>query len=191
MALPTTHTYTVDEFEDYIARPENRDRHFELVHGEIVEKAMPTDEHAIVINLFSFHLTGFSLEHKLGLPGPERRFVFPDDTQDARQPDLSQIIDPSVPLVTKGPTRVIPDVIVEVKSPDDTPDEMRDKARFYISKDVRLVFLVFPRPKLVEVYRPGHPSEMLSVEDTIEGYDVLPGFKLPVASLFITNRSGS
>lgn len=190
MALPTEKLYTVDEFEEFIVRPENRDRHFELIDGTIVEKTMPTDEHAIIVNWILFYLTGYALEHGWRPPGPERRFVFPNDTQNARQPDVSQILDPDTPLVIDGPMSVIPDFVAEVKSPDDTYDEMRDKSRFYLASGVRLVWLVFPRPKIVEVYRPGVPSEILTMEDTIEGYDVLPGFTLPVASLFITKRSG-
>ena len=38
--------YTVDEFEQIIAQPENSERLLELVNGEIVEK-MPTEEHEI------------------------------------------------------------------------------------------------------------------------------------------------
>lgn len=134
MALPKTKVYTVDEFEVFLAKPENRDRHFELINGEIVEKPVPTDEHAFITGLLIYYLTDVALKHGLGLPGPERRFVFPGDTHQARQPDVSLILDPDVPLVTKGPMRLIPDVVVEVMSPDDSPDDLRDKAKFYMSQ---------------------------------------------------------
>ncbi len=42
----------------------------------------------------------------------------------------------------------------------------------------------------MEIYRPGISSQMFTVEDTLEGYNVLPGFTLPVAKLFVTKRSG-
>lgn len=190
MALPETRTYTVEAFEAFISKPENRDRHFELIDGAIMEKAMPTDEHAFIVGLIIIALGNYAQTHNLGLPGPERRFVFPDDTQSARQPDVSQILDPDMPLVTQGPTRVIPDVIVEVMSPDDSIDDLRDKARFYIAKGVRLVWLVFPRQKIVEVYRPNQPSDMLTVNDTLENADVLPGFALPAVKLFASKRNG-
>jgi Uma2 family endonuclease len=190
MAFPQTKTYTLEEFEDFIRRPENRDRHFELIHGAIVEKAMPTDEHSLIVNWLLFSLTGYSVIHGLRPPGPERRFRFPDDTQNARQPDVSQILDPNVPLVIQGPMEIIPDVIAEVMSPDDSIDDLREKAKFYIASGVRLVWLVFPRQKIVEVYRPQQPSDMLTVSDTLDGYDVLPGFSLPIAELFATTRRG-
>ena len=44
MALEQTKTYTIEEFERFLALPENADRLFELIDGEIVEK-MPTEEH--------------------------------------------------------------------------------------------------------------------------------------------------
>ena len=190
MAFPQTKTYTLEEFEDFIRKPENRDQYFELIHGAIVEKAMPTDEHSLIVNWLLFSLTGYSVIHGLRPPGPERRFKFPNDIQNARQPDVSQILDPNVPLVIQGPMEIIPDLIAEVMSPDDSIDEMREKAKFYIASGVRLVWLVFPRQKIVEVYRPEQPSEMLTAADMLEGYDVLPGFSLPIADLFATTRSG-
>lgn len=190
MAFSQTRTYTLDEFEDFLRQPENQDRYFELIDGAVVEKAMPTDEHAFIVGLLIYFLTDWARPRGLGLPGPERRFVFPSDTQNSRQPDVSQILDPNVPLVTQGPMRIIPDVAVEVMSPDDSIDDLRDKAKFYTGSGVRLVWLIFPRQHIVEIYRPQQPSEMLTIHDTLDGYDVLPGFSLPIASLFTTTRSG-
>lgn len=39
--------HTVEEFDEFIARPENRDRLFELLRGEIVEK-VPTQQHGLI-----------------------------------------------------------------------------------------------------------------------------------------------
>ncbi len=188
--LPLTQTMTVEAFEQFLSLPENRERHFELIDGVIVEKAMPTDEHSMITGIIIIYTGNYTLERGLRPPGPERRFVFPNDTQDSRQPDISLILDPAVPIVTQGPMHVIPDFIVEVKSPDDTYEDMREKARFYVERGVRLVWLVFPRTRIVEVYRPGVPSEMLGIDDVLDGYDVLPGFSLPVARLFVTPRGG-
>jgi Uma2 family endonuclease len=190
MALPTTRTYTVDEFEDYIAQPEHRDRLLELIDGFIVEKAMPTDEHAIIAGLLIYYLTDYAMKHGIGLPGPERRVRVPKNLKNTRMPNVSLIIDPEVPIVTKGATPLMPDVIAEVKSPDDQIDEMRAKAKFYTDNGAKLVWLVFPRPKTVEVYRPNQPSDILGMQDSLDGHDVLPGFSLPVASLFVQKRSG-
>jgi Uma2 family endonuclease len=191
MALPSTRTYTVDEFEAFIAQPENHDRNFELVNGELVEKAMPTEEHALIIGIFTGEFYIYARAHNLGLPGPEERFQVTGDKRNTRMPDLSWRLDPDAPVTTKGATPTPPDVIVEIMSPDENIDELREKARYYIENGVRLVILTFPRQRIVEVQRPGHPTEMLTVDDTLEGYDVLPGFSLPVARLFTTKRGGA
>lgn len=190
MALPITKHYTVDEFEDFIARPENRDRRLQLIYGVILEKAMPTEEHALIVGLFIYYLTGYALQHGIGLPGPELRFRAPGDSRNARVPDLALTIDTEAPITIKGVMPRVPDVIVEVKSPDDNNDDLRDRAKFYITNGAKLVWLVFPREKIVEVYRPEIPSEMLTMDANIEGYDVLPEFSLPVKTLLINKRSG-
>jgi Uma2 family endonuclease len=100
------------------------------------------------------------------------------------------IIETESPITTKGATQRVPDVIVEVKSPDDTNDELREKAKFYVANGARLVWLAFPREKIVEVCRPNVPSEMLTVNDSLDGFDVLSGFALPIVELFIQKRSG-
>ena len=191
MALPATKTYDVDGFERFIAQPENQDRYFELINGEIVEKSMPTEEHALIAGIFLGEFYVYAKAHNLGLPGPEARFKVKGDKRNTRQPDVSMILDPDAPITTKGASTLVPDVIVEVMSPDDNIDELRDKAKYYIANGARLVILTFPRQKIVEVYRLNVPTEMLTVEDTLEGYDVLPGFALPIASLFTKKRGGA
>jgi Uma2 family endonuclease len=190
MAMPTTRTYTVEEFEQILAQPESHDRNLELIDGVIVEKNMPTEEHALIVGIFLGELYIYARAKGIGLPGPEERFRVSGDVKNTRQPDVSLRLNPDAELTTKGATVSAPDVIVEVKSPDDSFDDLRDKARYYIANGARLVILVFPRPRIVEVYRPGVPSDILTIEDTLEGYDVLPEFSLPVAKLFVSKRNG-
>lgn len=47
--------YTTAAFEQFIALPENADRRFELIAGEIVEK-MPAQFHAAIVQLISGYL---------------------------------------------------------------------------------------------------------------------------------------
>lgn len=190
MALPKTKLHNADEFERFIAQPRNRDRYFELIQGEIVEKAMPTEEHSVIAGLWIFYFNEYALKNGLGIAGPEARFRVTGDKRNTRQPDVSMVLDPDAPITNKGASTRVPDVIVEIKSPDESIDELRDKAKYYIENGARLVILTFPRQKIIEVCRPDQATEMLTVEDTLEGYDVLPGFALPVAKLFMHKRGG-
>ncbi|MEZ4670001.1 MAG: Uma2 family endonuclease [Anaerolineae bacterium] len=190
MALPLTKLTSTDDFEKFLAGSPERERRYELIDGYIVEKSMPTDEHSLIIGVAHGELYIYCRANNLGLPGPEHRFQVPGDYKNSRLPDLSLIVDPDYPITTKDATQRPPDFILEVKSSDDNYDDLRERARSYIANGVRLVWLAFPRERIIEVYRPDVPSLMLTIDDTLEGYDVLPGFTLEVAKLFVTKRSG-
>ena len=96
-------------------------------------------------------------------------------------PDLAVFVDTTRPVVT-----VVhwPDVVIEVKSPDDTYASIRERAQYYLAHGARLVWLLYPAKGLVEVYRQGADSDLLTCEDTLQGEDVLPGFTLAVHEIF-------
>jgi len=80
--------------------------------------------------------------------------------------------------------RVVPDLVVEVVSLHDVPSEVAAKARMWIEAGVRLAWVVDPRRRTVAVYRPGREPSLLDLEDDLDGGDVLPGFRVPIAELF-------
>lgn len=175
---------TVEEFERFADSPENQDRLLELIDGEIVEKTMPTEEHGtIVLNLGS-QVRSHVRAKNLGRVGVEIRHRRPGDNYNARQPDISFIADSSRPVVKKGSVPQMPDLAVEVKSPDDRYADMRRRADYYINNGVKLVWLIYPEKRLVEVYRPDADSLLLNEDDMLEGFDVLPGFALKVSEIF-------
>ncbi len=52
------------------------------------------------------------------------------------------------------------------------------KMREYRDNGVRLGWLIDPKNKRVEIYRPGQDVEVLQSPTTLSGEDVLPGFVL-------------
>lgn len=77
-----------------------------------------------------------------------------------------------------------PDFLVEVLSPTDSLAETRRKMEEYIQSGSRLGWLINPRRKQVEVYRPGQEVEVLDSPVSISGEDVLPGFMLNLAEIW-------
>ena len=77
-----------------------------------------------------------------------------------------------------------PDLAVEVRSPDNTLAELSVKANEYLEAGARMVWIVDPPTRTVQVMRPGRPAVTLSLDDVLDGGDVLPGFSLPVSRLF-------
>ncbi len=174
---------TRQEFEAFIERPENSDRLFELINGEIIEK-MPTELHGFVGgNIFGF-VWNFNRVHQLGHVTIKARHGIPDDDHNDLLPDVSFILDTSRPLVEKGAVPRMPDLAVEVKSPTNKLSKRREKAAYYIANGTRIVWLVIPEKRLVEVYRPDADIEVLDENDVLDGGDVLPGFTLPIRDIF-------
>src|SRR5215471_11999702 len=178
--------FTVAEFEQFLVLPEHRDRVFELIHGEIVEK-VPTEEHGLIAaNLCGF-LWQYTRQSSFGRTVIEVRVRMPDDDYNSRQPDLAFFADTTRPVVKRGPVLRMPDLVFEVKSPDDTYTAMRERAQYYLAHGAKLVWLIYPAKRLVEVYRQNADSDILTADDTLQGDDILPGFALSVHEIFVLN----
>ncbi len=182
MAVSRERLLTVKEFEEYIARPENRRRLFELINGEIVEK-MPTQEHGVICQNISAPIWIYSRDHGVGRVAQEVRHSLETDDKNARLPEVSYYMDASKPIVTWGATPYLPDLAVEVKSPDDSYKELRDKANYYLANGTRIVWLVYPEKHTVEVLTLDD-FDYIDENGTLDGDDVLPGFKLAVKDIF-------
>jgi Uma2 family endonuclease len=180
MVIPTR-LYTVAEFEQFIAQPENRDGLFELINGEIVEK-MPTEEHGMIAAIIVAALVNYKRQHKSrGYPGVEVRHQFPGDQDNSFLPDVSFRFTDEVP-VTKGAVPRMPDVAVEIQSENNSLRSLREKADYTLQHGSRLVWLILQK-RIVLVCTPDD-EYILTEDDTLDGEDVLPHFALPVKDIF-------
>lgn len=175
-------TYTTTEYEALVA--EHPDKRLELVDGEIVEK-MPTQLHAYIVQMLSGFLFIFLREHPIGYALVEARYSLPDDDHNDRIPDLSFIRHDKGPLIETGPAPYMPDLAIEVQSPGQSDRFMADKAAYYLAHGSRMVWLVYPDRRLVEVLTPDD-RHLLTTDSVISGGMVLPGFSLPVRDIFPT-----
>jgi len=73
---------------------------------------------------------------------------------------------------------------VEVVSPAETDHQVQDKVMEYLAHGTRLVWVVRPRQRTVTVYRPDGSARVLGETDALDGEDVVPGFRLPLRTLF-------
>lgn len=184
MAVEKTKQYTVEDFERYIALPENSDRLLELINGEIVEK-VPTELHGLIQVNIATELRNYTKPRTLGRVTAEPRHQTPDDRYNSRLPDIAFTSkERALPLVTRGAVQQMPDLAVEIKSPDDSLRKMREKAAYYLANGTHLVWIVLPEKRLVEIYRANDEVDVLTENDSLDGEDVLPGFTLPVRDIF-------
>lgn len=78
----------------------------------------------------------------------------------------------------------VPDLAVEIVHPTTSPKEMARKRSEYFKADVRLVWEVFPNALTVLAYTAPTRGRTLSIADTLDGGGLLPGFELPLKTLF-------
>jgi Uma2 family endonuclease len=180
--------YTVDEFEAWIRLPENRDRRWQLIHGRIIEK-MPTQLHGIIVMIIGGEIYVCLLQFPIGWIATEVRHRLPGDEHNARLPDLAFYLKNDDPIIDKGAVPRMPDLAVEVQSPDDSMEDLRERADYFLNNGTQLVWLVFPRTRTVEVcqLRDGRLHiEVFKQHETLDGGAVLPGFTLAIQKIFPT-----
>lgn len=77
-----------------------------------------------------------------------------------------------------------PDFVVELLSESDDLEESQGKMLEYLDNGIRLGWLIDPRIRRVEIYRPNQAVEVLQSPMTLSGEDVLPGFVLDLQPVF-------
>jgi Uma2 family endonuclease len=77
-----------------------------------------------------------------------------------------------------------PDFAVELVSESDDLEDTQAKMREYIENGLRLGWLINPKDKQVETYRPLVEVEVLQSPTSLSGEDVLPGFVLNLQIIF-------
>ena len=83
----------------------------------------------------------------------------------------------------KGFAPICPDFVIELMSESDTLDELQAKMREYIENGCRLGWLIHPKTKTVEIYRPDQPPETVPLSVPLSGEDLLPGFVLNLQTI--------
>ncbi len=178
-------TYTVAEFE---ALPEF-DELYELVEGRLIKKMSPGDRHGRVADRITKRYHRYDLEDKLGQMWSATTFDV--GTGWMPIPDLGFMTSAHIPVETEKSVKGVPDLVVEVHSPSDLDSKpgrnaAQKKIRQWQEVGVPLIWAINPRQKTVEIYHQGQASPifMLGVADELDGENIIPGFRMPVADLF-------
>ena len=159
----------------------------ELIRGVLCE-TMPTgQEHGEVVVNLTILLGTFVKSRRLGrLMASDSGVWLERDPDTVREPDIAYFsaekILPGVRVT--GYAEAVPDLVVEVVSPNDSLREVNDKAMMWLRHGIPLVWVVNPDRRTVDVYREGGAVSTLTDNDTLDGLDVLPGFTCAVRDAF-------
>ncbi|MBA3870637.1 MAG: Uma2 family endonuclease [Anaerolineae bacterium] len=173
---------TKEEFYEFVLRPENRDRNFEYIAGEIVEVVSNNESSEAAAKLIAY-FGNYVLVNKLGrITGADGGYVINGEDYMPDAAFMSRKRQPVRPnKVAYNP--VAPDLAIEVLSPGNSASEIAIKSAHYMAAGT-VLWLTDPEAKTIDVWIPGQPVKRLRVGDVLEGGDVLPGFKLEVADIF-------
>jgi Uma2 family endonuclease len=189
MAMNTalaTKPMTAEEFYEWVHRPENADRWFELVRGEVIELPPPTKPHGGVCINVGYHLENYVRQRQAGyVTCNDSGVILGREPDTVRGPDVALYDDASSfdelhPKYGEVPPRLA----VEVLSPNDKAAKVVSKTTNYINSGVELVWLIDPDDRTVTVYRPKENPYELKGDAELTGDAVLPGFRCRVADFF-------
>ena len=159
----------------------------ELIRGVLCETMSTGVEHGEIVMHLGRHLGNFIVPQRLGrLIGSDSGVRLERDPDTVREPDVAFISAERLPLGERITTysEVVPDLVVEIVSPNDDLDNVFNKARMWLSFGVRLVWVVQPGSRSVEVHRSGAAAELIGEDGELDGLDVLPGFRCSVGAIF-------
>jgi len=164
---------------------------YEVVEGELI--SMPgsgIDASKIALRLAAFLLvfvTSRNLGDVTGADGTYDLTRPGDPVETALVPDVAFVQAGRLPARNPGYGKLAPDLVAEVASPSQYRPEMADKAKLYLDRGVRLVWVLWPNRQEADVWRPASPQApvaTLGITESLDGYDVVPGFTCPLTDLF-------
>jgi Uma2 family endonuclease len=181
--LPTPGTATEADIER-VRREEGK--LCEIYDGVLVEKPTGQPEARLAM-LIGGLLLQFADEHGIdcSISGADSLLRLLD--RQVRMPDVAVILrtqfaDGQYP--TEQIWRAYPDLAVEVLSPSNSEREIERKGQEYFAAGSRLMWVVDPASRSVTVFTSPNHSRVLTSNDILDGGDVLPGLKLPLAKIF-------
>jgi len=160
---------------------------YELDNGKLVVMPPPGDIHGALESNLITQLKIQGEERGLGKARSGEVMIIlrrnPDRVVGA---DALFIVNSSLPIrrSTEGFLETIPDLVLEVRSKNDTLAKIQRKVGEYLTAGVQVVWVADPFNETVTAYRRGRKPRVFTTRDTLTVEDIIPGFQMPVADVF-------
>jgi Uma2 family endonuclease len=174
--------------ENEVTLPAQDEPLYEIVDGQRVD-IQPMSAYATwIASRLHGRLWPYAEEHLLGTSVTEMLFILDAERDLRRRPDVAFVSAARWPLDRQLPStgdwEVVPTLVVEVISSTDVFKDVLAKLREYFHYGVQLVWVISPEELQVYVYDSPTHVHILAASDELTGGEVLPGFRLPLMSLF-------
>jgi Uma2 family endonuclease len=179
--MATTRLYTVEDVEQ--SPPEGE---WELIDGELVPVSPVSWRSNTTTHRIGRIIGNYVDGHDLGaVTSAEGGFVLFPGRETLLAPDVGFVRKDRIPPAEEQDRfpRLAPDFVVEVLSPSDRMASALGKVSLYLQAGVELVWLVDPVKRTIIVFSGDENPVTLAENDTLDGGDILPGFRIRVAEL--------
>lgn len=158
----------------------------ELVRGELRTMTPPGAEHGRVAANVGALLGAHVRDTGSGVAYGEAGFVLARDPDTVRAPDAGFVSRERAERVgrTVKYWPGAPDLAVEVVSPNDTFNEVQEKALEWLAAGTVAVLVIDPDERTATVYSGQNDAHVYGAGDTLELDEAVPGFSVKVAELF-------
>lgn len=189
MMFTPERVYTVDEVWEISHQPENEDKRLELIEGELIEMSPPGGVHGRIASKIAYYLFAHIQTNPTGIVTVETGYHPANSSTILLSPDVAYISRECAPQpFPDGYVPLLPDLAVEIVSPNDSLKQTRQKTTIYLQNGTHLVWIVQPNEGGVDVCRSAQGRtvnmEFVDREGMLDGERVLPGFTLNVADIF-------
>lgn len=160
------------------------EKEYEVVNGQPEEKEMAGALHSGVGTRLIIRLGVYAETNKLGsIYGPDATYQIGINE---RLPDVSFISAARLPQDGEPTTKwmLVPDLAIEIISPNDLYGKVKSKIREYLTAGVREVWIVEPEFKMITIYRSQTDFTVFAEDDELVSDSLLPGFRLKLSELF-------
>lgn len=163
------------------------DGRFDLLEGELIRMSPVGGRQGEIASIFVAALFEHARDRQPGkVYTAEASFMLASDPDVVLAPDAAFVRAERLPPPRErvGFLKLAPDVAVEIISPSDRRGAVRRKIAAYLRYGTPVVVEVEPRRRTVTVHRPHQAPVVLTSGDILIIEDILPGFRLPVVTLF-------
>jgi len=179
-------TKTLLSIEQYNALDEPVGVRYELDRGELIVTPSPAPLHNMVCGELYSRLNAWVDEHDLGQVLYEIDVKLAEDT--VRRPDVLFISRERMKGIDleQVPLPIAPELVIEVVSKYDQPDDLMLKVRQYLQAGVKAVWLFYRKTREAYRYTPdaSQPTVLMAERgDKFEEPKLLPGFSILLSQI--------
>lgn len=170
--------------EEFLQLPEKKPAS-EYINNQIYQKPMPQGEHSAIQVCLSSAINQVGRQKQLAMAFTELRCTF---SGRSLVPDISVFAWQRIPRKPNGRIEnrfeIAPDWVIEILSPDQSPNQLINKIIFCLNNGTQLGWLIDSSDESVVIFQPNQQPEVRYNSDNLPVLNLLANWQLSIADIF-------